>query len=142
LLLLVVAVGLSAPERTAQSRLTPGRRILLGKYEFVYDSFERKLLNGVTQVGPKIVITKGGLVKRLWPHSNLYPTGHITPEVAVYMEPFEDVYISLDSLKDDGTVVITAKIKPFMYWLWFAAVLIVTGSAMAVLESEKIGHEK
>ncbi len=142
LLLLVVAVGFSALEQSAQSRLTKGGRILLGKYEFVYDSFASKSLDGTTQVGPEIVVRKGGLVKRLWPHNNLYPTGHITHKVAIHMEPFEDIYISLDHLADDGTVVITAKIKPFMYWLWFTSVLIVTGSALAALESRKIGHEK
>ncbi len=131
LLLLVVAAGFSWGEQNVQALLTKGGKITLGGYEFVYDSFEHKLSDGVTRVGPEIVVRKNGLQIKLWPHSNLYPTSQNTSEVAVHTGLAEDIYVSFDGVGRDGGVVITAKIKPFMLWLWLAPVLIIAGVALA-----------
>jgi cytochrome c-type biogenesis protein CcmF len=137
LLLLVVAAGFSWGEQSAQTLLTRGGKITLSGYEFVYDSFEHKLSDGVTKAGPEIVVRKKGLQIKLWPHSNLYPTSQSTSEVAVHTRLAEDIYVSFDGVDRDGGVIITAKIKPFMFWLWFAALLIVTGVVLAMLEGRR-----
>jgi len=134
LLLLVVVAGPSSTERAIQILLTKGERITLGEYEFVYDSFEHKSFAGVTKVGPEIIVRKKGLTKKLWPHNNLYPGGQSIAEVAVHTGLLEDIYISLDDIARDGRVQITAKVKPLMFWVWFAALLIVAGPALAMLE--------
>jgi cytochrome c-type biogenesis protein CcmF len=132
LLLLVVAAGFSWGERSIQTLLSKGGKIALGGYEFVYDSFRHKLSDGVTQAGPEIIVRKKGLEGKLWPHSNLYPTSQSASEVAVHMRLVEDVYVSFDGVGHNGGVIITAKIKPFMFWLWLAAALMVAGVALAM----------
>jgi len=133
LLLLVVAAGFTWGEQSIQALLTKGKKITLGGYEFVYDSFKHKLSDGVTQAGPEIIVRKNGLEKKLWPHSNLYPTSQSASEVAVHTGLVEDIYVSFDGVGRDGGVIITAKIKPFMLWLWLAAALVVAGVALAWL---------
>jgi len=137
LLLLVVAVGFSSSEQVVQARLAKEEKITLGSYDITYHSFKHKLVDGVTKVGPEIIIRKKGLEKKLWPHNNLYPTGHSSAEVAVHTGILEDIYISFDSVGWDGRVAIEAKLKPLMLWLWLAALLIVAGLALAILEGKR-----
>ncbi len=141
LLLLVIAVGFSWNEQSVQAQLTKGEKITLGGYEFVYDSFEHKVDGQVTSVGPQIVVKKNGLQKRLWPHSSIYPgvrdEARSTSEVAVYTGFIEDVCVSFDGISPDGGVVITAKIKPFMLWLWLACSLVIFGIALAALGGKR-----
>jgi len=141
LLLLVISVGFSWNEQSVQAQLTKGEKIMLGGYEFVYDSFEHKVAGEVTLVGPQIVVKKNGLQKRLWPHSSIYPgirdEAKSTSEVAVYTGFIEDVYVSFDGVSPDGGVVITAKIKPFMLWLWLAGSLVIFGIALAAFGGKR-----
>lgn len=137
LLLLVVAAGFSSTERTIRTLLARGNKIALGRYTIIYDSFEHKLFDGITKIGPEIVIRRNGLQKRLWPHNSLYPGGQSTAEVAVHTGLLEDVYVSFDGVAQNGRVRITATLKPLMFWLWFAALLIVAGSALAIFENKR-----
>lgn len=137
LLLLVVAAGFSSGEENVQTLLNKGGKITLGGYEFTYDSFEHKLSNGVTRVGPEIVVRKNDMQIKLWPHSNLYPTSGSSSEVAVHTGLLEDIYVSFDGIDQNGGVIITAKIKPFMFWLWLAAALIITGVALAAFGDKR-----
>ena len=134
LLILVVAAGFSSSERSAHVLLSKGDKIMLGEYAIVYDSFERKSSAGVTKAGPEIIVARAGVRKRLWPHNNLYSDGRRSGEVAVYTGLFNDVYVSFDAAAMDGRVAIEAKLKPLMLWLWFAALLIIAGSALAIIE--------
>ena len=136
LLVLVVAIGFSWGERSVQTLVTKGGKVVLGDYEFIYDSFAHKMSDGVTQAGPVIVVKNKDLQKRLWPHTNLYPGNRgreqSASEVAVHTRLSEDIYVSFDGVGQGGGVIITAKIKPFMLWLWLAAVLVIAGAAMAM----------
>lgn len=137
LLLLVVTAGLSSNEQTIQTLLNKQDTIMLSEYELIYDSFEHKSSDGITQAGPQILVRKNNWYKKLWPHNNLYPTGQRSAEVAVYSGIFEDIYISFDGLTQQGKVQLTAKLKPLMMWLWFSAILIIIGSALAIPASRK-----
>jgi c-type cytochrome biogenesis protein CcmF len=138
LLLLVVAAGFSSKELTAQSQLDKGKILMLGgKYEFVYDSFKQQSADGINQAGPKIIVRKDGLSKKLWPHNNVYPNGRNTSEAAVYTNLFEDVYIVFDEITEQGCVIINVKLKPMMLWLWISLLLIAAGTAMAIFGGRK-----
>jgi c-type cytochrome biogenesis protein CcmF len=141
LLLLVVTAGFSWREQSIQTPLAKGGKITLSGYEFIYDSFEHKLSGDITRVGPQIVVRKENFQRKLWPHSNLYSSiqreSSSTSEVAVYTRLLEDIYVSFDGIGQSGGVIITAKIKPFVLWLWLAAILIIAGVAGAMLKARK-----
>lgn len=142
-LVLVAAVGLTTLERSAQTQLAKGARFTLTEYEFAYDSFRHENAGGVTKVGPEITIRHPDFQKTLWPHSSMYPPAEngsearTTSEVGVHTRLVEDVYLSFDGLTDDNRVVITARIIPFALWLWVAFVVMVAGTALAVIEASR-----
>jgi len=136
LLLLVVAAGFSSDRLSVQTILNEEESFELGEYELFYDSFRSESVAGVIKEGPEIVLVKENLQKKLWPHQCLYPNGQRAAEVAVHTGLLEDVYISFDRLSKTGSVIVTAKVKPFMLLLWLAAVLIVAGLALALFEKE------
>jgi len=163
LLLLVVTAGFSSKEQAIRGLLNTAGTITIGKYEFIYDSFVHKSFEDVVKVGPEIVvrkITKKGFVEKLWPrksnsnsqssvqvavlwpHNNLYSNGQTSSEVAVQTRLFEDIYVSFDGVGQDSRVLITAKVKPLMLWLWVSALLIVAGFVLALLEAKKSVERK
>jgi len=133
LLLLVVTVGFTSDRQIIQTVLTEGKRVALGRYELLYESFKQESFGDVIEEGPEIVVTKKPLRKKLWPHKSVYPNGRITDEVAVHTGLFEDVYISFDRMSRGGNVTITAKVKPYMFWLWLSFLLIIVGSFFGFL---------
>jgi len=144
LLLLVVAAGFSWGEQSVQTQLTKGEKITLGGYEFIYDSFKHQLSQEIPQAGPEIIVWKKGLKKTLWPHTNLHPPSadsgsepQSASEVAIHTGLLEDIYVSFDGIGSDGGVIITAKIKPFMSWLWLAAALIIAGVALTAFGGKR-----
>ncbi len=163
LVLLVVTAVFSSSERVVRTRLTKGEKIVIGQYEFIYDSFVRESFGGIVKAGPEVIVRKvkgKGLVERiwpsrsssrgrrtaevavLWPHNNLYANGQSTTEVGVRTGLFEDVYVLLDDVDQDGRVLITAKVKPLMLWLWFSGVLIVGGLVLALFEGKRGAKQK
>jgi cytochrome c-type biogenesis protein CcmF len=131
-LLLVFAAGYSSSEQSIQTVLTKGGKIPLGNYELVYDSFEHKTSGGISKLGPKIAVNSRNVSLNLWPHSDLYQDGQSASEIAVYSGLFRDIYVSFDGVAKDGRVVVTAKVKPMMLWLWIAALLTATGPALGL----------
>lgn len=132
LLLLVVAACFSSDRLSIQTILNEKGSLGLDKYELFYKSFKRESFAGVIKEGPEIVITKENLQRKFWPHRCLYSDGRKVDEVAVHMGLLEDIFISFDRLNRAGSVIITAKIKPFMLWLWLAAALVVGGLALGL----------
>lgn len=141
-LLLVVATAgftLAETEQRIGTGLTMGKKVTIGGCEFVYNSFKRELSGSVEKAGPEISVRKGRIHVRLWPHRNTYHDARDTAkeesisEPAVYNGLLEDIRVSFDGQKPDGSVMITAKIRPFMVWLWLAVLLIVAGTGLAVL---------
>jgi cytochrome c-type biogenesis protein CcmF len=137
LLLLVVTVGFSSDKQIIQTVLTVGKKVALGEYELLFESFKQESFSGLIKEGPVIVVTKQDLKKKLWPHRCLYPNGRSSNEVAVRTGLLEDVYISFDRISSDGNVTITAKVKPFMFLIWFSFLLIIAGSALGLIRPER-----
>lgn len=136
LLLLVVAAGFSSDRLSVQTVLNEKSSLGFGEYGLFCESFKRESFAGVVKEGPEIVVTKENLQRKLWPHQSLYPNGRRVAEVAVHTGLLEDVYISFDHLSKAGSVIITAKIKPFMSWLWLAVALIVGGLALGIVRKK------
>ena len=135
----LVAAGLSGTEQSVQTQLAKGKKLPLGGWELAYDSFETRSSRGADMAGPHIALSKGRRHITLWPHRNTYPANakiEVKSEAAISTGWFEDVYISYDGPGENEAVVITARIRPFMFWLWLGAGMIVAGSVLAALEGK------
>jgi len=139
IVIVLVSAGLSGTEKSVRTSLDKGGRLMLGGWEFVYDSFESDSSNGEEKAGPRIVLSKGDRIASLWPYRSTYPARPqegSKSRAAIDTGVFEDVCVSFEELMPDGGVIITAKIRPFMFWLWLGAGLIVAGSALAAIEGK------
>ncbi len=132
LLLFIVAASFSSDRLSIQTVLNEKRSIGLGEYEVFYESFKRRSFAGIIKEGPEVIVTRENLQAELWPHRCFYPDGRRSAEVDVHMGLLEDIYVSFDRVSGAGSVIITAKVKPFMFWLWLAAVLIIGGLALGL----------
>jgi cytochrome c-type biogenesis protein CcmF len=146
LIFLALSAGFSyAKEKTfpANEPLVKGHIVVLGShYQLFYDSFVHKPKGDVVSAGPLIVLKDEDMKKNLWPHKNIYPNGKTSSEVAIYTGLLEDVYLSFDDLTPDGGVLVSAKIKPMMLWLWFALLLILAGFAFSLVAGKKRKKQK
>lgn len=138
--IVLVSAGLSGADKSVQILLEKGDKLMLGEWKFVYDSFEVKDSKGEEKAGPSIGLWKGDQRhKSLWPYRSTHPA---QPQIgaksraAIETGVFEDVCVSFEGLTQDGKVRITARIKPFMFWLWVGAGLIIAGSALAAIEGK------
>ncbi|MBL7152725.1 MAG: cytochrome c biogenesis protein CcsA [Phycisphaerae bacterium] len=139
--LVLVSAGFSRTNENVRASLAEGNKLTLSGWEFVYDAFETKISDGVEKAGPHIVLSKGSRQTRLWPHRDSYPGSEQPGGIsrpAVNTGVFDDICVSFEALTSDGKVVITAEIKPFVFWLWLGAALIVVGAALAAFEGRGV----
>jgi len=142
LLILVVAAGFSSSEQIVQASLAAGDKIIIGGYTVTYNSLKDESMAGVSKLGPEVTVKKGSFAKKLWPYNSLYPDGSSASEVAVYTGFLKDIYISFDGVGQNEQVIITAKEKPMMLWLWVGATLTIAGSALGFLRAKEVVNEK
>jgi len=138
LILLVVSAGFAAFERVGQFSLQQGDEQTIENYKISFTEFKREEVNGVIQTGPLIVVTKGQNKKSLWPRENIYPSGQVTSEVAVWSGPVEDVYLRYENAESKNEVLITIKFIPMMSWLWTACLLMMAGMGWSLFEKRRL----
>jgi len=109
--------------------------MVFGDTELIYMDFDHKTFENVTKAGPVILARRNGKQTELWPHNSVYPDGKTTSEVAVQTQLLQDIYLTFDGISEEGGVLVTATAKPMMLWLWISAILISTGTVIALLES-------
>ena len=138
--IVLVSAGLSGADKSVRTSLEKGGKLMLGDWEFVYDSFETISSNGEEKAGPRILLSKGDRRRaNLWPYRSTYPAKPqigVKSRAAIDTGVFEDICVSFEELTSDGKVRITAKVRPFMFWLWVGAGLIIAGSALAAIEGK------
>ena len=136
--LLVVAARLAAGQQSIRTPLREGARVMLGGWQLEYESFKTQDAGGAEKAGPNIVVSKGHTSVTLWPHreTRSFARRAMTrSRAAVAAGLLEDIVITFDGERPDGQVVITASRRPFMFWVWFGAVLTLAGTALAVFEA-------
>jgi len=137
--MLVASVGLAGTGKSVQTQLATGKKLLLSGWQFTYVSFETSSSRGVKKAGPRIAVSRDRIHFELWPHHNTYP-GTTRPrtrsQIAIQTRIFEDVGVSFDGLGPDGTVRITARVRPGMFWLWLSAAVVIVGIMLAAAEGK------
>ncbi|MCK4886382.1 MAG: hypothetical protein KAS96_03280, partial [Planctomycetes bacterium] len=137
-LLLVVSAGFASLERAGQFPLHKADEQTIEGYKISFSEFKREEVNGVIQSGPVIIVTRGENKKSLWPCENVYPSGQVTSEVAVWSGLLEDVYVIYENRTAKDEVLITVKFIPMMSWLWIAVILMIVGMGWSLFEKRRL----
>ncbi|QSA96065.1 heme lyase CcmF/NrfE family subunit [Methylococcus sp. EFPC2] len=115
-------------------RLAPGETFSLGGYDFRFD--------GVAEVqGPNYKaregsfrVSKGGdEVARLQPQKRIYTVQRNTmTEAAIDPGLTRDLYVALGEPLDQGAWSVRIYVKPYIRWIWFGGLLMMTGGLLSV----------
>jgi len=115
-------------------RMEVGSYAKLGGYTFTFrGTTEHDGPNYRASRGTLEVSQDGKPVATLQPEKRVYNiSGMAMTEASVHANIFRDIYVSMgDQLDDKGTWIVRLYHKPFINWLWLAALFMVVGGIMA-----------
>ncbi len=125
--------GLSLQRELA---VTPGDRVELGRYHFVFD--------GIKQVqGPNYQSDYGTVQVFLndKPHAVLHPEkrhylagGQVMTESGIARSITADAYVAVGENLGGGAWALRVHVKPFIRWVWAGALLMALGAAVAAAD--------
>jgi cytochrome c-type biogenesis protein CcmF len=115
-------------------RLAPGDTVAIGPYVFVFKGVTA--VNGPNfgaQRGEVDVLQNGALFKVLNPEKRTYLVQRsVMTETAISGGLLRDLYVALGEPVDDkGAWAVRIYYKPFVRWLWFGALFMALGGALA-----------
>lgn len=116
--------------------LSPGQGTDLGHYHFELN--DSRAISGPNYVGSRtdITVTRDGeFVRTLHPERRVYlASGTPSTEMAIDAGFLRDLFITLGEEKENGAWSMTIYIKPFVRWIWLAAILMALGGTIAAAD--------
>jgi cytochrome c-type biogenesis protein CcmF len=117
-------------------RMAPGDSLAIGAYEFTFDGV-------VDQTGPNydakyatIRVQKNGAdYMTMHPEKRSYrASGAVQTEADIDVGFFRDLFTALGDDRGDGSWMVRIQHKPFVFWIWFGALLMAGGGVTAILD--------
>ncbi|MEX2469804.1 MAG: cytochrome c-type biogenesis CcmF C-terminal domain-containing protein, partial [Pseudohongiellaceae bacterium] len=116
--------------------LTPGQSTTLGNYEFTLEGTEP--IRGPNFVGDRVEMTvrRGDeVINTLYPEKRVYlASGSPSTEMAIDSGFLRDLFVTLGEQRDAAGWTMTIYVKPFVRWVWLAAILMAIGGTTAALD--------
>ncbi|MEX2131270.1 MAG: heme lyase CcmF/NrfE family subunit [Pseudohongiellaceae bacterium] len=116
--------------------LSPGERTDLGEYEFRFDG--TVAVSGPNYIGDEatIHVLKNGVeVRELHPQKRIYlASSSPSTEMAIDAGFLRDLFITMGELKEGNAWSMTIYIKPFVRWVWLAAIMMALGGFTAAFD--------
>jgi cytochrome c-type biogenesis protein CcmF len=117
-------------------RLAPGESIEIGSYGFRFDGVVDRAGPNYDAAYATIQVTKNGSdYMTMHPEKRVYRArGDMQTEAAIDVGFFRDLFTALGDERGDGAWVVRVHLKPFVFWIWFGAMLMATGGITAILD--------
>ena len=117
-------------------RLSAGQMVNVGGYDFRFDGVvDAKGPNYATSTGSVAVFKNGKLLKTMLPEKRQYfASGSVQTEAAIDAGLFGDLFVALGEPLENDVWSARIHVKPFVRWVWFGALLMAFGGALAVLD--------
>jgi len=116
--------------------LVPGQSTQLGGYDFTLQGTEA--VSGPNYIGDQAEITvarNGETVKVLFPEKRVYlASGSPSTEMAIDAGFLRDLFVTLGEKRGEQGWTMTIYVKPFVRWVWLAAILMAVGSSVSALD--------
>lgn len=134
---LVIGASLTSQYSIEKSvLLAPGDLVELGDYEFRFDGTVP--VSGPNYIGDEatIHVLRGGReIRELHPQKRVYmASGSPSTEMAIDAGFLRDLFITLGEPKEGNAWSMTIYIKPFVRWVWLAAIVMALGGFTAALD--------
>jgi cytochrome c-type biogenesis protein CcmF len=135
----VFIVGITLTSRYSLEkdvRLLPGETFELGGYDFLFKGTQH--IEGPNYQGDRgeIVITRNGEeVTVLYPEKRNYLTGMPMTEAGIDAGLTRDLFVALgEPLDDQGAWAIRIYVKPYVRWIWLAALIMALGGLCSLAD--------
>jgi len=136
--ILVTIIGItmtSAYSVERDVRLAPDASTTVGPYTFLFKGVQSvQGPNYISQRGQvDVLLADGRLFKSLYPEKRTYLVQRsVMTETAINGGILRDIYVALGEPLDNGAWAVRVYYKPFVRWLWFGALIMAMGGALAV----------
>ena len=119
--------------------LSPGEQIEMGKYSMSLREIGQRKLRNATEIVANIdLFEQEKPLVTMQPGKAFYPTSNEpTTEVSIYRRLLEDVYLSLSSINEDGSVSIQAYINPLVSLVPISLLFFLVGTIFSLLHQNK-----
>jgi cytochrome c-type biogenesis protein CcmF len=132
--LVFAGIAGSAFNRQVQARLKPGESAAVKDYTLTYErpvTFQER--NKSVIAAEMTAYRNGQQVGRLVPEKAFYPQhGQPVSEVAIRSGFYEDLYVVLEGLDEEGTGTFQVFVNPLVGWLWAGGWMMALGTAVAI----------
>lgn len=117
-------------------RLAPGEAAEFSGYSFKFIGVARdEGPNFNADVGTVEISREGRSIATLNPEKRYYRTGgNPMTEAAIDVSPLRDLYVSLGEPVQGGAWILRLYVKPLIRWIWFGALLMAFGGALAATD--------
>jgi cytochrome c-type biogenesis protein CcmF len=115
--------------------VAPGERFSIERYTLAYEGVSDRTDDHMARLIAKLrVFEDGREIAVLEPEKRFYkkPEQPAT-EVAFRSTLRDDLYVILGAAEDDGRATFQAYINPMVAWLWIGGIVLVAGTAMAIV---------
>jgi len=137
--ILSLAIGIagsSAYQTIRERSLQPGQSMEVAGYTLTYKSLSTRQLQNAQETSATIDVSRGGShVTTLHPGKSFYPVEQsLSNDVSIYHDPrsLGDLYTIADGISTNGTLDLKVLVKPLVNLVWFAGVIFVFGSLVAL----------
>ncbi|GGI95749.1 hypothetical protein GCM10010885_01760 [Alicyclobacillus cellulosilyticus] len=133
----VCAIGVAASgayHLEVQRVMRPGAQLTVGRYDLTFTGLGVTPGQRARTLYANVLVARGGRVLGVMqPSATFYPDG--TPpltRVAIYSEPWSDLYLVLLGTGDGGSAVLDAHLNPMVAWIWFGGEVLLAGSLLCL----------
>jgi cytochrome c-type biogenesis protein CcmF len=136
-LMAVAIAGSTAYDRSVQRDLTRGDTIRVGQYTLTYTGSTRTRSASAMQTRAAFDVTRNGhSAGSLRAGKDFHPaSGEVSNEVGIHHDLHlgEDLFVAVDTLREDGGATVTAIVNPAVNLLWIAGLLVIAGGVIAAV---------
>ncbi|MFE8703342.1 heme lyase CcmF/NrfE family subunit [Cytobacillus sp. FJAT-54145] len=134
----VLAVGVISSHAYSQEvmkTVNTGETITIGDYELTFNELTETTRNNNGIVYADIsVVYKGEDIGKIKPEKIFYETWpEPSTEVAIKTNWSQDLYLVLSSWENKDKVTFVVKVNPFVSWIWLGGIIMVVGTAVALI---------
>ncbi|MBU8879825.1 heme lyase CcmF/NrfE family subunit [Bacillus sp. FJAT-29790] len=134
----LIAVGVissNAYSEEVMKTVNKGESMKVGHYELTFQELSETTNNGNGIVFANIAVSyKGKSAGMIKPEKIFYATWpEPSTEVAIKTNWSEDLYVVLSSWENGEKVTFVVKINPFVSWIWAGGILMMIGTAVALI---------
>jgi cytochrome c-type biogenesis protein CcmF len=136
IILLVGAVGIGGFSTAREARLAPGESLRIGDYRLVYEGSEQRRGPNAQELRARLAVFRGdesaGTVSA--GKNRYFAEGQTSNEVAIRTDWLraEDLFVIADQFNADGSVFFKVLVNPLVNLIWFAGLVFVGGSLIAM----------